>query len=86
MRFGAGDTTEATLWYRHVNQAERWQSLAMTKDGGDWLGAIPANYTQSPYPLQYYVEARLDGGAAGLYPGLTREPQSLPYFILRAAD
>ncbi len=85
LRFGAGDTTEATLWYRHVNQAERWQSLAMTKDGGDWTGVIPAAYTQSPYPLQYYVEAWLDGGAAGLYPGLTREPQSLPYFILRAA-
>ena len=38
----------ARLFYRHVNQAEYWQTA-------DDL-TIPGTYTDSPYPLQYYCE------------------------------
>jgi hypothetical protein len=38
----------ARLFYRHINQAEYWQS---TNDM-----TVPGSYTDSPYPLQYYFE------------------------------
>jgi hypothetical protein len=48
-----------TLFYRHVNQAERWQSIAMSKSARGFAAAIPGEYTQSPYPLQYYFAASI---------------------------
>ncbi|MDE3195611.1 MAG: hypothetical protein KGN84_04665 [Acidobacteriota bacterium] len=79
-RRGAGVTIEAscakplTLRYRRVNQAEAWQSVALTGKA-----AIPAEYTNSEYPLQYYFET--SGGE--LYPGLTRDFRTLPYFVIQ---
>jgi hypothetical protein len=56
-----------------VNQAERWQSAAMQPDGRLWRGAVPAGYTGSPFPLQYYFEVKEAAGNSGLYPGLGRQ-------------
>ena len=72
-----------TLWYRHVNQAERWQSVAAARDGSTWRAAVPADYTQSPYPLQYYAEVRQGAGDRRLYPGFAAWPTPQPYFVLR---
>src|SRR6185295_10961903 len=46
----------ARLYYRHVNQSERYQSAEMVLRGESYRAAIPAAYTDSPFPLQYYIE------------------------------
>jgi hypothetical protein len=70
----------AKLWYRHVYQGERWASVAMTGDSNNWQAAIPADYTQSPYPLQYYFE--LDTGAplTAMVPGFNATRSNTPYY------
>jgi hypothetical protein len=78
-----------TLHYRHVNQAEKYQTAEMKADGSNWSATIPADYTQSPYPLQYYFQLRLpkDENAsqqqAALYPGLGSNLCGQPYFVIR---
>ncbi len=82
LTLGTGsDVTGATLWYRHVNHAERWVSLRMKGDGGTYTAAIPAAYTESPFPLQYYFEVRADGGAT-FHPVLNRTLSNEPYFAV----
>ena len=76
---------EVRLWYRHVNQAERWQSAAMERTGADRRAAIPATYTDSPYSLQYYFELRTAPDKAWLYPGFAPDLANQPYFVARRA-
>ncbi|MGE5488157.1 MAG: hypothetical protein ACM3ZB_10110 [bacterium] len=73
------------LHYRHVNQGERWQSAPMQADGRLWRGAIPSEYTDSPYPLQYYLELKENPELATLYPGLGDQLTGQPYFVVRRA-
>ncbi|MEO8483768.1 MAG: hypothetical protein ABI634_16275 [Acidobacteriota bacterium] len=73
----------ATLHYRRVNQAERWQSEPMRADGTRWRSAIPADYTASPYPLQYYFELKETPVSVVLYPGLGQQLTGQPYFVAR---
>jgi hypothetical protein len=81
------ETTAAAvrLWYRRVTHAERWQSVAMRRQGATFHASIPAAYTDSPYPLQYYFEPRTAAGSAFLYPGLGPDFTEQPYFVLRRA-
>jgi hypothetical protein len=67
------------LFYRHVNQAERWKSTPLENGAA----SIPADYTDSPYPLQYYFEFRTAPDKAFLYPGLGPDLTNQPYFVLR---
>ena len=73
----------ARMYYRHVNQAERFQSIEMEKRGDAWSAIIPAAYTDSPYPLQYYFEVRESSAKAWLYPGLGPQLTNQPYFVVR---
>ena len=52
------------LHYRHVNQAERWQSVELSRVGDAFRGEIPADYTEKRFALQYYfeIETSADGG------------------------
>jgi hypothetical protein len=79
----ASDCRSIRLYYRQVNQAERWQNLPLQPTGRAWRGAIPAEYTRSPYPLQYYFEVEAASGAAVLHPGLGEPPGRQPYFVVR---
>jgi hypothetical protein len=72
---------EAVLWYRPVNQAQRWQSAAMTATANGWQGVIPAAATASPYPLQYYAVLRSSPETATLYPGFATLCTQ-PYVVL----
>jgi hypothetical protein len=82
LNVGAGQgVTQAIVHYRRVNQAERWQQAAMRVDGRAWRGTIPAGYTDSPYALQYYFEAR-DAAHAWLWPGLTPALTGQPYYVV----
>jgi hypothetical protein len=56
----------------------------MRRQGDRHAAVIGADYTRSPYPLQYYFEVRGDDGPS-LYPGLKSELANQPYFVIRQA-
>ncbi len=71
------------LHYRRVNQAERWQTVPMQSNESVWRTAIPAEYTDTPYALQYYFEVRKSPNTATLYPGFGEQRTEQPYFVVR---
>ncbi len=71
---------EAVLHYRHVNQAERWCMEPMRHNGEIYLAEIPADYTRSPYHLQFYVTSS-KSGENGISPGLAPDLANQPYRI-----
>jgi hypothetical protein len=77
----SGRITSILLHYRHVNHAERWQKTEMEESGGIYRVSIPRDYTDSPYPLQYYFELR-DEEKAWLYPGFNTTLSNQPYFAI----
>jgi hypothetical protein len=79
-----GPLATARLHYRRVNQAERWQALDMERVGRGFKAAIPADYTSSPFPLEYYFELRRDATTAWLHPGFAPNLANEPYFVLMA--
>jgi hypothetical protein len=77
----AGQGVAVDLFYRHVNHGERWRSLGMTEFGDGMRAAIPGDYTQSPYPLQYYFVLRRDA-QAWFHPGFNTTLSNQPYFAV----
>jgi hypothetical protein len=77
------DTTAVRLYYRHVNQAEAWVSVAMSASGRTFSATIPAAYTQTPYPLQYYF-ALTKGNSGVLFPGFDSTLANQPYYVVRS--
>jgi hypothetical protein len=75
----------ARLYYRHVNQAERFIVVPMRKDGNRLQAVIPGTYTPAPYPLQYYFELREGPQRASLYPEPGQNFTNQPYFTVRRA-
>lgn len=73
----------ARLHYRHVNQAECWQSVVMSRKGQAYVAAIPDAYADSPYPLQYYFELKSAPDRAWLYPGFAADLAGQPYYVIR---
>ena len=53
--------------------------------GSRYAAAIPATYTDSQFPLQYYFEVRQGPESATLYPGLGADLTNQPYFVVRRA-
>ena len=72
---------DAILWYRHVNHGERWLSTPMQRAATAYSAAIPAAYTQSPYPLQYYFEFHT-ANAATLHPPFNPTLSNQPYYAI----
>jgi len=75
-----GDVS-AQLFYRHVNHGERWRALTMAQEGDTMRAAIPASYTNSPYPLQYYFVLQQDA-QVWFYPGFDASLSNQPYFAV----
>jgi hypothetical protein len=71
------------LRYRHVNQAENWRMVEMELAGKNYHAAIPADYTDSPFPLQYHFQIRAKSGDVRLHPGLQPGWRGQPYFVVR---
>ena len=71
------------LYYRHVNHAERFESVEMQLVGNRFVATIPAGYTDSPYPLQYYFELKEGPETAWLHPGFNKSLTNQPYFVVR---
>jgi len=78
--------TSMRLFYRHVNQAERWLSVEMQNNGGTFRGSIPGDYTQSIYPLQYYFEIEFGNATASLFPPFNATLSNQPYCAISARD
>jgi hypothetical protein len=72
----------ARLHYRHVNQGERWLSVDMQSGSGGYTASIPGDYTDSPYPLQYYFELRGGSGAAWFHPAFNSTLSNQPYYAI----
>jgi hypothetical protein len=72
-----------TLYYRHVNQAERFNLAAMERREQHYRVTIPAMYSDSVYPLEYYFEVKTTTGMALLYPGFGKGLTNQPYFVIR---
>ncbi len=73
----------ARLYYRHVNQAERFLHLEMEHRAGAYHALVPGDYTNTAYPIQYYFEFQ-EGPDVWLYPGLGASLMQQPYFVVTA--
>ena len=71
------------LYYRHVNHAERYESVDMKIAGNRCIATIPAAYTNTMYPLQYYFELKDGPNTAWMYPGFNKDLTNQPYFVVR---
>jgi hypothetical protein len=74
--------SSALLHYRHVNQAERWRSIEMEQAHSAFRSAIPGEYTNSAFPLQYYFELRRGNSEAWFYPAFNSTWSNQPYFAI----
>jgi hypothetical protein len=82
-RVGAARGAISNLRYRRVNQAEIWQMIEMKKSGEEYHATIPAEYTDSPFPLQYHFQLRDNAGDVWLFPGFEHRSNGQPYFVVR---
>lgn len=74
----------ATLHYRRVDQADDYIAVAMQRQGNRFTATIPAAYTQTEFPMEYYFTAAQSGSPTdGLYPGFGPELTRQPYFVVR---
>jgi hypothetical protein len=72
------------IHYRRVNQAETFRSAEMRVEKEFvYRMTIPADYTDSPFPLQYYFELRNGEGKTCLHPGFNSEWSNQPYHVIR---
>ncbi len=84
IRVGPG-ASGLRLKYRHVNQAEYYETLEMRGQNGHYRATIPADYTTSEYALQYYFELQHSPRQASMYPGLGSDLTNRPYFLIEQA-
>jgi len=80
-----GTLASAKLWYRHVNQAETFQSLEATQTADQFQAVIPAAYAETPFAIQYYWELRHKGGQVRQYPGFQPGFSGVPYYVMKRA-
>jgi hypothetical protein len=78
-----GNSRKATLFYRQADQSQRWHTADMQAHDNEFRAAIPADYTQSPYPLQYYFAVHESGGSA-IFPGFSADLSNQPYILVRS--
>jgi hypothetical protein len=78
-----GKVVSVRLYYRHVNQAERFESVEMQVQSNAYRADIPAAYTDSGYPLQYYFEVKETTDRVWLYPGFAADLSNQPYFVVQ---
>ena len=71
------------LYYRQVHQAQSYRTADMQAEGPRYSVTIPAEYSDSPYPLEYYFELHDKAGRAWLYPGFDAALANQPYFVVR---
>jgi hypothetical protein len=83
---GTNALATVILHYRHVDQAERWKQMETQRGDSGFAAAIPAEYTQSPFALEYYFELRDENGAAWLYPAFDATLSNQPYYAVERGN
>lgn len=78
------ETESVILHYRHLDQAENYVSVAMEKQGSQYVAKIPTAYTATIFPLEYFFTVAASDGKSGVYPGFAQELTNQPYFLVRA--
>jgi hypothetical protein len=73
------------MYYRHVNQAERFESIDMKVLGNKFRATIPSEYTQTVFPIQYYFEIKNTPESAWMHPGFNADQTNQPYYVIRKA-
>ena len=81
--FGPGNGRKVNLLFRHADQSQRWRAQPMQMRDNQYRSVIPADYTDSPFPLLYYFEVHEDGGS-GIYPGFNADLSNQPYYLVRS--
>lgn len=79
---GSDHVAAVRLRYRHVNQAEDWQTIGLVPESGRFTGVIPGDYTKSTYPLMYFFIAEHKNGAMALHPGFEPDLANQPYHVI----
>jgi len=82
LEISAKGVSSAALYYRHLDQSDEYRVVEMAAEGSRYRAEIPAEYTDSVYPLIYYFVLRDKEGDAWLYPGLNATLSNQPYFII----
>jgi hypothetical protein len=85
VQIAAKDVSAVRLHYRHVNQAERYNVVTMERAGDSFHVSIPAAYTDTEYPLQYFFQLTAVAGEESLFPGHPDRVSYPPYYVLRRA-
>jgi len=70
------------LLFRQADQSQRWHSAEMELRDNEFRATIPADYTQSPYPLEYYFEVN-ESGESTIFPGFGPDLSNQPYILVR---
>jgi hypothetical protein len=81
----ASPVTAVRVCYRRVHQALPYQTAEMQVQGNRYSAMIPGEYTNTPYPLQYYFELHDGAGHAWMFPGFDATLMNQPYFVVRQA-
>jgi hypothetical protein len=76
-------SAEVYLYYRHVNQAVNWNRMRMKGEQGTYRAVIPAGYTLTRYPMQYYFTLDMGREGISIFPGLDGDLSGMPYFTAR---
>ena len=79
-----GPNRKVNLYYRQADQSQRWRSVALDQKDNAFHGAIPGDYTQSPYPIEYYFEVREPRGST-IFPGFNPDLSNQPYILVRSS-
>ena len=77
-----GPRRKVNLFYRQADQSQRWHSVEMQTHDNEFRATVPAEYTQSPYPLQYYFEVHESSGST-IFPGFSPDLSNQPYILVR---
>ncbi|MGH9693480.1 MAG: hypothetical protein ACRD5Z_05020, partial [Bryobacteraceae bacterium] len=80
-RANRGDR-KVNLFYRQADQSQRWHSVEMQARDNAYRATVPADYTQSPYPIQYYFEVQ-ESGQSAIFPGFNQDLSNQPYILVR---
>ncbi len=77
---------ELTLHARHLDQSDRYSVIPLRSSAGDhYTAQLPADYTASPYDIQFFLLARdTESRAAWIVPGFDETLANQPYFVIGA--
>jgi hypothetical protein len=76
------EVVSVRLHYRHVDQAERWKRVEMQGNGGSFTAAIPAEYTATDFPLEYYFDLAGKSGETRMEPFFNATLSNQPYYTV----